>query len=163
DRLPFVPGMRRVSVHPLELILHNTWRPALAITGAAGRPLPADGGTALPPPPSLKLPLRIPPACDARRAVHRLKELRAAAPPYGGFPPLRGRVPPGRRGGGPAGAALEDRGGRRLATRARARDRGRDRAGARRFRPHRAGAHRTRRRRLDGPVAEAAQPEARVA
>src|SRR6266480_549194 len=83
DRFPFVPGMRSVSANPLELILNNTWRPALAITGAAGLPLPADGGNVLRPTTSLKLSLRIPPTCDARRAVHRLKEILEAEPPYG--------------------------------------------------------------------------------
>src|SRR3989442_979718 len=41
-RFPLVPGLRPVSVDPLELILNNTWRPALAITGAAGLPLSVD-------------------------------------------------------------------------------------------------------------------------
>src|SRR5206468_3952717 len=44
DRFPFPPGARPVSTDPYELILNNTWRPALAITGGAGLPLPADGG-----------------------------------------------------------------------------------------------------------------------
>ena len=43
-RIPFVPGMRPVTEDPVELLLNNTWRPALSITGAAGIPLPADGG-----------------------------------------------------------------------------------------------------------------------
>src|SRR5436853_1466669 len=80
---PLVPSVRPVSTDPLELILNNTWRPALAITGAAGLPLPADGGNVLRPTTSLKLSLRIPPTCDARRAVRRLKELLEADPPYG--------------------------------------------------------------------------------
>src|SRR5438132_1825854 len=82
-RFPLVPGLRPVTVDPLELILNNTWRPALAITGAAGLPLPVDGGNVLRPVTSLKLSLRIPPTCDARRAVSRLKEILEADPPYG--------------------------------------------------------------------------------
>jgi acetylornithine deacetylase/succinyl-diaminopimelate desuccinylase-like protein len=82
-RFPLAPGTRPVSLDPLELILNNTWRPALAITGAAGLPLPADGGNVLRPTTSLKLSLRLPPACDARRAVRRLKEILEADPPYG--------------------------------------------------------------------------------
>src|SRR5438552_7417949 len=80
---PLVPSMRPVSADPLELILNNTWRPALAITGAAGLPLPVDGGNVLRPVTSLKLSLRTPPTCDARRAVSRLKEILEADPPYG--------------------------------------------------------------------------------
>src|SRR5438067_7076802 len=83
DLFPFVPGMRPVSTDPLELILNNTWRPALAIIGAAGLPLPADGGNVLRPKTSLKLSLRLPPTCDAGRAVRRLKEILESDPPYG--------------------------------------------------------------------------------
>src|SRR5207245_1509041 len=83
DRFPFPSGMRPVSADPHELILNNTWRPALGITGAAGLPLPADGGNVLRPKTSLKLSLRLPPTCDAGRAVRRLKEILEADPPYG--------------------------------------------------------------------------------
>jgi acetylornithine deacetylase/succinyl-diaminopimelate desuccinylase-like protein len=83
DRFPFLPGMRPVSTDPFELILNDTWRPALAVTGAAGLPLPADGGNVLRPKTALKLSLRLPPTCDASRAVRRLKEILEADPPYG--------------------------------------------------------------------------------
>ncbi len=83
DRFPFAPGTRPVSEDPLELILNNTWRPALAVTGAAGLPLPIDGGNVLLPKTTLKLSLRLPPACDAKRALRRLKELLETDPPYG--------------------------------------------------------------------------------
>src|SRR5213594_828723 len=82
-RFPFVPGMRPVQAEPFELLLGNTWRPALAITGAAGLPLPTDGGNVLRPKTALKLSLRLPPTCDAGRAVRRLKEILEADPPYG--------------------------------------------------------------------------------
>src|SRR5262249_28577228 len=61
----------------------NTWEPALSITGAAGLPLPQDGGNVLRPSTSLKLSLRIPPTLDAERAARRLKEILEKAPPYG--------------------------------------------------------------------------------
>jgi len=83
DRFPFPPGGTPISTDPYELILNNTWRPALAITGAAGLPLPADGGNVLRPKTSLKLSLRLPPTCEAGRAVRRLKEILEADPPYG--------------------------------------------------------------------------------
>src|SRR5207244_10696379 len=82
-RFPFVPGMRPVQAEPFELVLNNPWRPALAITGAAGLPLPTDGGNVLRPKTSLKLSLRLPPTCEAGRAVRRLKEILEADPPYG--------------------------------------------------------------------------------
>src|SRR5947207_4461590 len=83
DRFPFPSGMRPVSADPHELILNNTWRPALGITGAAGLPLPADGGNVLRPKTSLKLSLRLPPTCEAPPAVRKLKEILEADPPYG--------------------------------------------------------------------------------
>jgi acetylornithine deacetylase/succinyl-diaminopimelate desuccinylase-like protein len=83
DRFPFPPGGQPVSTDPYELILNNTWRPALAITGAAGMPLPADGGNVLRPQTTLKISLRLPPTCEAGRAVRRLKEIVEADPPYG--------------------------------------------------------------------------------
>ena len=82
-KYPFVPGMRPVTDDPVELELNNTWRPALAITGAAGLPLPADGGNVLRPLTTVKLSLRLPPTCDAGRAATALKTLLEKDPPYG--------------------------------------------------------------------------------
>src|SRR4030095_13898464 len=61
-KFPLLPGMRLTSTDPLELILCGTWRPALSITGAAGLPLPEDGGNVLRPLTALKLSLRLPPS-----------------------------------------------------------------------------------------------------
>ncbi|MBI1733625.1 MAG: M20 family metallopeptidase [Candidatus Rokubacteria bacterium] len=82
-RFPFVPGMGPVRRDPFELELANTWRPALAVTGASGLPLPADGGNVLRPRTTLKLSLRLPPTADAVRAASRLTEILEADPPYG--------------------------------------------------------------------------------
>ena len=83
ERFPVVDGMRYAQDDPVALLLANTWEPALAITGAAGLPLPKDGGNVLRPSTSLKLSLRIPPTLDAARAARRLKEILEADPPYG--------------------------------------------------------------------------------
>ena len=83
DKFPFVAGMKPVTDDPVELELNNTWRPALAITGAAGLPLPADGGNVLRPQTTVKLSLRLPPTCDANRAAQNLKALLEKDPPYG--------------------------------------------------------------------------------
>ena len=82
-KFPFVPGMHPVADDAVELLLNNTWRPALAITGAAGLPLPADGGNVLRPETTVKLSLRVPPTCDAERASQTLKTLLEKDPPYG--------------------------------------------------------------------------------
>ncbi len=93
DRFPFVPGMRPAQADPVELLLDNTWRPALAVTGAAGLPTPGDGGNVLRPATSAKLSLRLPPTVDADRAARRLKELLEAEPPYGATVTFQAEAP----------------------------------------------------------------------
>jgi acetylornithine deacetylase/succinyl-diaminopimelate desuccinylase-like protein len=82
-RFPFVPGMRPVTRDPVEALLNNTWRPALAVTGVDGIPALADGGNVLRPRTSLKLSLRLPPTADAALATRSVKEVLEADPPYG--------------------------------------------------------------------------------
>jgi acetylornithine deacetylase/succinyl-diaminopimelate desuccinylase-like protein len=83
SHLPFVPGMRPVHRDPTELLLGQTWRPALAITGADGLPPIADAGNVLRPRTAVKVSLRLPPTLDARGAARRLQELFESDPPYG--------------------------------------------------------------------------------
>ena len=80
---PFLPGMRAVTPDPVEALLNNTWRPALAVTGADGMPALADAGNVLRPKTAVKLSLRLPPTADADRASRRVKEVLEADPPYG--------------------------------------------------------------------------------
>jgi acetylornithine deacetylase/succinyl-diaminopimelate desuccinylase-like protein len=82
-RMPLVPGMRTVRADPVELVVAQTWSPALAITGADGLPSIADGGNVLRPRTAVKVSLRIPPTLDARDATRRLQEIFEADPPYG--------------------------------------------------------------------------------
>ena len=82
-RFPFAEGTRAISADSTELVLNRTWRPALSIVGAEGLPPAANAGNVMRPMTALKLSLRIPPTCDARRASRRLKELLEQDPPYG--------------------------------------------------------------------------------
>jgi acetylornithine deacetylase/succinyl-diaminopimelate desuccinylase-like protein len=82
-RFPYVPGMSPVTRDPIEALLNNTWRPALAVTGVDGIPALADAGNVLRPKTSVKLSLRLPPAADAERAARRVKDVLEADPPYG--------------------------------------------------------------------------------
>ncbi|MFA7239721.1 MAG: M20 family metallopeptidase [Sulfuricellaceae bacterium] len=82
-KFPFVAGMTPPSRDPGELMLNNTWRPALSVTGAAGFPPPDNAGNVLRPRTVLKLSLRLPPTCDATAATNHLKNLLECDPPYG--------------------------------------------------------------------------------
>jgi acetylornithine deacetylase/succinyl-diaminopimelate desuccinylase-like protein len=82
-KLPFVAGARALSDSPVELVLNNTWRPTLAITGAAGLPAMENAGNVLLPRVELKLSFRLPPAADAEAAATTVKRRLEADPPYG--------------------------------------------------------------------------------
>jgi acetylornithine deacetylase/succinyl-diaminopimelate desuccinylase-like protein len=82
-KLPFVPGARALSDSPVELVLNNTWRPTLAVTGAAGLPLMENAGNVLLPRLELKLSFRLPPSADADAAAAAVKKRLEADPPYG--------------------------------------------------------------------------------
>jgi acetylornithine deacetylase/succinyl-diaminopimelate desuccinylase-like protein len=71
-----------LSADPTELILNRTWRPALAVTGADGLPLPDSAGNVQRPFTTLKLSLRLPPLVDGPSAARTLKELLERDPPY---------------------------------------------------------------------------------
>jgi acetylornithine deacetylase/succinyl-diaminopimelate desuccinylase-like protein len=80
---PLVTGMRAAQEDLVELLLASTWRPALAVTGAAGLPALEDAGNVLRPQTSVKLSLRLPPTADAEHVLRRLKEILESDPPYG--------------------------------------------------------------------------------
>jgi acetylornithine deacetylase/succinyl-diaminopimelate desuccinylase-like protein len=82
-KLPFVSGARALSDAPVELVLNNTWRPSLAVTGAAGLPAMEDAGNVLLPRVSFKLSFRLPPTADAGIAADAVKKRLEANPPYG--------------------------------------------------------------------------------
>jgi acetylornithine deacetylase/succinyl-diaminopimelate desuccinylase-like protein len=66
----------------LDLILNRTWRPQLAVIGIDGYPKPEVAGNVLLPETVAKLSLRLPPTCDAKKAIKALKRALEANPPY---------------------------------------------------------------------------------
>ena len=82
-KLPFVPGARALSDAPVELVLNNTWRPTLAVTGASGLPALEDAGNVLLPRVALKLSFRMPPTTDPAKSAAAVKQRLEAEPPYG--------------------------------------------------------------------------------
>ena len=71
-----------VTTDPVEGILNRTWRPALAVTGAAGLPSIDSAGNVLRPKTTLKLSMRIPPTIDGAQATRALQQALTEDPPY---------------------------------------------------------------------------------
>jgi acetylornithine deacetylase/succinyl-diaminopimelate desuccinylase-like protein len=81
-KFPFVGRTRAMASDDVELILARSWRPALALTGAAGLPTVETAGNVLRPSTSLQLALRLPPGVDAHARYLELKQVLEADPPY---------------------------------------------------------------------------------
>jgi acetylornithine deacetylase/succinyl-diaminopimelate desuccinylase-like protein len=83
DKFPFTDGTRPTAGELLELVLNRTWRPALAVTGAAGLPSLESAGNVLRPMTAVKISLRLSPTVDANAASTMLKRILERHPPYG--------------------------------------------------------------------------------
>jgi len=83
DKFPLVTGMRAVSNDPFELLLNNTWRPTLSVTGVDGVPAFRSAGNVLRPYTSLKLSFRLTPTMVPARAADAIKRTLERDPPYG--------------------------------------------------------------------------------
>ncbi|HUA88687.1 MAG TPA: M20/M25/M40 family metallo-hydrolase [Steroidobacteraceae bacterium] len=82
-KIPWAKGVHALSNDPTELIINNSWRATLAVTGAEGLPALASAGNVLLPEVACKLSLRLPPTCDAARATRAVREALERDPPYG--------------------------------------------------------------------------------
>jgi acetylornithine deacetylase/succinyl-diaminopimelate desuccinylase-like protein len=82
-KLPWAKGVQPISNDPTELIINNSWRGTLAVTGAEGLPELGSAGNVLLPELAVKLSLRLPPTCDAARATQAVREALLRDPPYG--------------------------------------------------------------------------------
>ena len=80
-RFPWLDIESAPKESPLELMLNNTWRPTLSVTGADGLPALVNAGNVLLPRTTLKLSFRLPPTCEPRAASHALKAVLEADPP----------------------------------------------------------------------------------
>ncbi|GAC1699172.1 MAG: M20 family metallopeptidase [Steroidobacteraceae bacterium] len=82
-KLPWAAGVQAVSNDPAELLINSTWRGTLAVTGANGLPALGSAGNVLLPELAVKLSMRLPPTCDAARALQAVREALLRDPPYG--------------------------------------------------------------------------------
>jgi len=80
--LPFLNGVEPQTKNLQELLLNQTWRPTLSVTGLNGLPKNENAGNVTVPELSVKLSLRLPPTCDAEKAVQAVKQALETSPPY---------------------------------------------------------------------------------
>lgn len=79
----FIGKTQPIHPSPKELLLNQTWRPTLCVTGVEGIPNLENAGNVLRPYTSVKLSLRIPPTCNIENAESALKKALLDNPPYG--------------------------------------------------------------------------------
>jgi acetylornithine deacetylase/succinyl-diaminopimelate desuccinylase-like protein len=82
EKFPWAVENPQPSEPHVELLLNNTWRPTLAVTGQDGMPDLVNAGNVLLPYTVLKLSFRLPPTVNAEDAAAAVKEvLEANTPP----------------------------------------------------------------------------------
>lgn len=79
---PAVPGLELLGADPADRVLRGTWGPALAVTGADGLPQVGEAGNVLRPFTAVKISIRLPPGCDARRAMRAVGDALTTDPPH---------------------------------------------------------------------------------
>lgn len=80
-KYPWVDTDTQPTESMLELLLNNTWRPTLSITGADGLPSIGNAGNVLLPGTILKLSFRLPPTTDPDNAAEVVKTILESDPP----------------------------------------------------------------------------------
>ena len=83
NKFAYAGGTRPMGEDDTELLLNQTWRPTLSITGLEGAPPLGAAGNVLRPYTAAKLSVRLPPTADANAAGVALKALLEKDPPYG--------------------------------------------------------------------------------
>jgi acetylornithine deacetylase/succinyl-diaminopimelate desuccinylase-like protein len=81
--LPLLEGVQALAEDPVELLLNNSWRPALTVTGQEGMPSVTQAGNVLLPQLTYKLSLRLPPTLAADEATAAVKGALEREPPFG--------------------------------------------------------------------------------
>jgi acetylornithine deacetylase/succinyl-diaminopimelate desuccinylase-like protein len=82
ERMPFAGTTKPMGAAVEELILNRTWRPQLSVIAMDGYPTPEAAGNVLLPFTTAKLSMRLPPTCDAEKALTAMKQTLEANPPY---------------------------------------------------------------------------------
>lgn len=72
-KYPWALAAAEPSESPYELLLNNTWRPTMSVTGADGLPELVNAGNVQLPFNAVKISFRLPPTCDANAAGDAVK------------------------------------------------------------------------------------------
>jgi acetylornithine deacetylase/succinyl-diaminopimelate desuccinylase-like protein len=83
DDFPLLERVQVLAEDPVELLLNNSWRPALAVTGQDGMPSVTHAGNVLLPQLTCKLSLRLPPTLEADQATAAVRRVLEEKPPFG--------------------------------------------------------------------------------
>ncbi|MDX1509433.1 MAG: M20 family metallopeptidase [Woeseiaceae bacterium] len=81
EKYPWAVEAPAPSEAPYELLLNNTWRPTLSVTGADGLPALVNAGNVQLPFTTLKLSFRLPPTTDSNAAAEAVKGILESDPP----------------------------------------------------------------------------------
>jgi len=82
EKFPWADDMQPMSHDIQTLLLNNTWKPTLSVTGVDGIPDMGNAGNVQRPYSSLKLSFRLPPSVDAEVAAAALKQTLETDTPY---------------------------------------------------------------------------------
>ena len=82
SNVPFEAGVKPFSDDIEELIINNTWKPFLCVTGADGLPEASTAGNVLRPYTQVKLSIRLPPMVDSVKAGQKVVEVLTKDPIY---------------------------------------------------------------------------------
>ncbi len=82
-KAPLLTGVSCIADDPTTLLINNSWRGALSVTGADGLPSTATAGNVIQPDLTLRVSCRLPPSVDAVRAAEALREAFEQDVPYG--------------------------------------------------------------------------------
>ncbi len=101
QRYPWQSGTTPMAQDLVELVLNNTWRPTLSVTGLSGAPPVTSAGNTLRPSTAAKLSIRLPPTLDGAppngQSKHCSNRIRRTARAFDSNPTARSRDGPHRR------------------------------------------------------------------
>lgn len=72
--IPFLPGVLPINASNTELILNNTLRPCVEVTGQQGLPDIVDAGYTIRPSIKVQLAFRVPPGVDVKQAIAAIRK-----------------------------------------------------------------------------------------